>query len=62
MLQPGVLSRAREAIMAKARKRKQKGRPKGAKNRTPRELRNEAKRLTQIAKLKERLAKLEKDD
>lgn len=36
------------------------GRPQGSKNRSPRELRDEAKRLIQIAKLKERLAKLEK--
>jgi len=53
-----------ERKMAKAAKKraKRKGRPKGAKNRTSRELRTEAKRLTQIAKLKERLAKLEAQD
>jgi hypothetical protein len=45
--------------MAK-RKTVRKGRPKGAKDRTPRELRAEAKRLTDIARLKERLAKLQK--
>lgn len=44
------------------RKAKRKGRPKGAKNRSPRELREHAKRLNQIAKLKERIAKLEAQD
>jgi hypothetical protein len=45
--------------MAK-RKRKTTGRPKGAKNRTSRELRAEAKRLMQIATLQERLDRLRK--
>ena len=34
------------------------GRPPGAKNKTPRELRAEAKRLTEKAKLMEKLEKL----
>jgi hypothetical protein len=45
--------------MAKRRKKRTVGRPKGAKDRSPRELRADAKRLVQIAKLKERLAKLQ---
>ena len=36
------------------------GRPKGSPNRTPRELRAEAKRLTEIAKYKEKLEKAKK--
>lgn len=36
------------------------GRPPGSKNRTPRELRAEAKRLTEKAKLLDRLDKLKK--
>ena len=35
-------------------------RPKGSTNKTPRELRAEAKRLSDIAKLKERLSRLKK--
>ncbi len=37
------------------------GRPEGSKNRTPRELRAEAKRLNEKANYMEKLAKLKKD-
>jgi hypothetical protein len=37
------------------------GRPKDSPNRSPRELRAEAKRLADMAKLKERVARLEKE-
>jgi hypothetical protein len=40
------------------RKTARKGRRKGSKNKSPRELRAEAKRLIQIAKLQERIDKL----